>query len=127
MDKFKTKIKNIMSDKHKYRYLIPDFVKKGVICSLIVSLMIFGIYLFGSIPDPGFTDNALFMLLRLLYYSSLLLMAFSLFALGLRIHLLVYNPSLRAVFGLFTYFFTGVLGAFFVMLNSLIVTFAAGN
>ena len=121
------KIKELLTDKNKYRYFIPAFVKKGVISTLIISLMIFGIYLFGSIPDPGFTDDALFMLLQLLYYSSFLLMAFSLFALGLRIQLLVYNPSLRAVLGLFTYFFSGVLGAFFVMLYSLIETFAAGN
>ena len=128
MDKLEKskKIKEKFTNKRFYRWFLPSFVKKGVITTLITSFMIFGIYLFGSMLDPGFTDSALFFLLRLLYYSSLLLLAFSLFALGLRIHLLVYNPSLRAVFGLFTYFFSGILGAFFAMLSSLIDAISSG-
>jgi len=115
-----------LPNKHFYKWFIPNFVKKGVVTTLIASLMIFGIYLFGSMLNPGFTDGALFFLLDLLYYTSLILLVLSLFALGLRIHLLVYNPGARAVLGLFTYFFSGVLGAFLAMLSSLIEAISSG-
>ncbi|MCL2139974.1 MAG: hypothetical protein FWH41_10660 [Treponema sp.] len=109
------------------RWFLVGFIKKSVISAFILSMVIFIIYLYGSIIEPGFSDETIFLLLRLLQYSSILLCAFSLYALGFRVHLLVNHPSRRAVFGLVIYFFTGLLGAFFAVLNTLIFAVTAGN
>jgi len=109
------------------RWIFADFVKKGVQAALALSLLIFAVYLSGSMPDPGFSDPLLFLLLRLLRYASLLLCAFSLFALGFSVHRLVYHPCIRNVLGLCFYFLTGILGAGFAMLNSVIIAASGGN
>ena len=109
------------------RWIFFDFAKKGVGCSLALSLIIFAIYMAGSIPDPGFADRILFFLLRMLRYSSLLSCAFSLFALGFSVHRLVYHPSLRNTLGLCFYFVTAVIGANFALFGSLIVAATEGN
>jgi hypothetical protein len=77
-------------------------------------------------PDPGFSDRLLFLLLWLLRYSALLLCAFSLFALGFSVHRLVHRLSARNILALFFYFATGLLGAGFAMLNSMIIATAGG-
>jgi hypothetical protein len=89
-------------------------------------LAIFALYTGGSVPDPGFSDRLLFLLLRLLQISSLLLCAFSLFFLAFSVRRLVYHPNLRNTLWLIAYFFTGILGAGLAMLNSLIFA-AAGS
>jgi hypothetical protein len=102
-------------------------VTKGVHGTLALSLTIFAVYLVGSMPDPGFSDRLLFLLLRLLRYSSLLLCAFSLFALGFSVHRLVHYPKLRNILALVAYFAVGILGATFAMFDSFIVAAAEGN
>ena len=101
--------------------------RKGVFYSLIITLAIFALYIIGSLPDPGIPDHLLFLLLRLLWFSSLLLCIFSLFAMGHRVRRLVYHPSLRNILGLFRYFLSGLLGAGLVMFNSFIIAASSGN
>jgi len=109
------------------RWIFADLVKKGVRAALALSLVIFIVYLSGNIPDPGFPDHLLFLLLQLLRYTSLLLCAFSLFALGFSVHHLVYSPCIRNALSLCFYFLTGILGAGIAMLNSMIIAAAGGN
>ena len=109
------------------RWHFAVFAKNGVRYSLLLTLAIFIVYTAGSMPDPGFPDRILFFLLQLLQYSSLLLCAFSLFAMGFRIRRLVYYPSLRNGMGLLLYFLAGILGAGLAMLNSLIVAVSGGH
>ena len=111
---------------HGRRWIFADLVSKGLKYTLVLTLGIFAVYTAGSIPDPGFSDRLLFLLLRLLRYSSLLLCAFSLCALGFSVRRLVYNPSLRNAFGLLVYFLIGLLGAGLAMLNSFIIAAAGG-
>ncbi|MDR0456675.1 MAG: hypothetical protein LBH20_08355 [Treponema sp.] len=109
------------------RWIFEDFVKKGVWAALLLSLLIFIVYMAGSMPDPGFSDGLLFLLLRLLQYASLLLGVFALFALGFSVRRLVYHPCLRNALGLCFYFFVGILGAGFAMINSVIIAASGGN
>jgi hypothetical protein len=108
------------------RWIVSDFAKKGVRYSLILALAIFALYMGGSIPDPGFSDRLLFFLLWLLQIASLLLCAFSLFALAFSVRRLVHHPSLRNGLWLVAYFLTGILGAGLAMLNTLIFAAAGG-
>jgi hypothetical protein len=109
------------------RWIFTDLVRKGVRVTLALALFIFAVYLAGSMPDPGFSDRVLFLLLLLLRYASLLLCAFSLFALGFSVRRLVYHPCVRSTLSLCFYFFTGILGAGFAMLNSMIIAASGGN
>jgi hypothetical protein len=109
------------------RWLFAVLARNGVRYTLLLTLAIFTVYTAGSMPDPGFPDRILFLLLRLLQYSSLLLCAFSLLAMGIRIRRLVYYPSLRNGIGLLLYFLAGILGAGLAMLNSLIVAVSGGH
>jgi len=109
------------------RWIFSDFVQKGLRYSLALSLAIFAFYMAGSIPDLGLPDRVLFLLLRVLRYSSLLSCAFSLFALGASVRRLVYQPSLRSAFGLLVSFFISLLSASLAMLDSFIVAATGGN
>jgi len=109
------------------RWIFADFVRKGVLAALALLALIFAVYLSGSIPDPGFSDPLLFLLLRLLRYASWLLCAFSLCAMSFSVRRLVYHPCIRSALGISFYFFTGILGAGFAMLNSMIIAAAGGN
>jgi len=101
--------------------------KKGVFYSLFATLFILTLYVIGGIPDPGIPDGLIFLLLRLLWYSSLLLCIFSLFALGSKIRRLVFHPGLRNALVLCFYFFTGLLGAGLAIVSSFIVAASRGN
>jgi hypothetical protein len=109
------------------RWIFASFARKGVQVTLALSCVAFAVYLGGSMPDPGFSDRLLFLLLWLLRYSALLLCAFSLFAMGFSAHRLVHRFYLRNILGLFFYFATAILGAGFVILNSMIIATAGGN
>jgi len=109
------------------RWIFVDFVRKGVRVALALALLIFAVYLAGSMPDPGFSDRMLFLLLRLLWFASLLLCAFSLFALGFSVRRMVNYPNVRNALSLCFYFLTGLLGAVFAMLNSMIIAASGGN
>jgi hypothetical protein len=109
------------------RWAFADYAKKGVQVSLVLSLVIFAMYLVGSLPDPGFSDYLLFVILRMLRYASLLLLAFSVFALGFSVPRLVNYPQLRNALWLFFYFSVGMLGAILAMLDSFMVAAAGGN
>jgi hypothetical protein len=111
--------------KHR-RWIFSSFVKKGVRLTLVLSLFIFGLYTAGSIPDPGFSDRTLFLLLQLLRYISLFLCVFSLFAMGFRVRRFVIHPHLHNIPGILFYFGIGMLGAFLAMLNSLIIVTTGG-
>ena len=114
-------------NRKRRRWVFAGYVAKGVQAALVLSLVVFAMYLVGSIPDPGFSDYLLFALLRLLRYLSLLLCAFSLLAMGFSVHRLAHFLKLRNVLGLFFYFLTGMLGALLSMLDSFMVVAAKGN
>jgi hypothetical protein len=109
------------------RWIISGYVKNGVLVTLGLSLAILALYMAGCMPDTGFSDNTLFLLLRLLRYSSLLLSAFSLFAMAYKVKGLFNRPGIKSVLSLLFYFFIGVLGAGFAMLYSFIVAASEGN
>jgi hypothetical protein len=121
--KLKENLKNAM----ERRWIISGYVKNGVLFNLGLSLAIFALYLAGSMPDPGFSDKTLFLLLRLLRYSSLILSAFSLFAMGYSVQRMVNNPGLRNALILFAYFVIGMFGAGLAMLYSFITAASEGN
>jgi hypothetical protein len=98
-----------------------------VFYSLIATVAIFVLYIIAGIPEPGISDRSLFLLLRLLWYSSILLCVFSLFAMGLKIRRLVFRPSLRNIVGLFLYFLSGLFGAALAIFNSFIIAASSGN
>jgi len=128
MDKLESDSTKITAPgKHGRRWIFAGYARKGVRISLALSFAIFAVYLFGSVPDPGFSDRLLFFLLRLLRYTSLMLCAFSFFSLGFSVHRLVHFPGLRNTLILFFYFVVGILGAFLSMLNSFIVVATGGN
>ena len=109
------------------RWIFAGFVRKGVKAALALTFIIFAIYLYSSLLEPGVSDRLLFTLLQLLRYSSLLLCAVSLFALGFSVHRLVNRPTVRNFLSLFFYFAAATLGAGFAMLNSMIIAAAGGN
>jgi hypothetical protein len=109
------------------RWVFAGFAGKGVRAAFVLTLVIFVVYLAGSIPDPGFSDRVLFLLLRMLQFSSLLLCAFSLFALAFSVHHMVLSPGVRNVLRLCLYFMTAMLGAGFALLNSMIIAVAGGT
>jgi len=109
------------------RWIISGFVRNGVLFALLLSIAIFILYMVGSLPDMGFSDNTLFLLLRLLRYSSLLLCAFSLLSMSYSVQRIVNNPGLKNALILFSYFIIGLLGAGFAMLYSFIAAASEGN
>lgn len=109
------------------RWVFANFFGKGAVCTLILSIAIFTLYMIGSLPDPGFSDQLLFFLLQILQYSSLMLCVFAFFATGFRVHQLVHNPSLRNAILLLLYFLAGLFGASLVTLNSFIIAASTGN
>jgi hypothetical protein len=113
--------------KQDRRWIFAGYARKGVRVFLVLSLAVFAVYLFGSIPDPGFSDRLLFFLLRLLRYTSLMLCAFSFFALGFSVHRLVLFPGWRSALSLVFNFVVGLLGAVLSMLDSFIVVATGGN
>jgi hypothetical protein len=120
-------IKENWKDAMERRWIISGFVRNGVLVTFVLSLAILALYMTGSMPDTGFSDNTLFLLLRLLRYSSLLLCAFSLFAMGYSVQRMVNNPGIKNALGLFSYFIIGLLGAGLAMLYSFIVAASEGN
>jgi len=109
------------------RWIISGFVRNGVLITLGFSLAILALYMAGSMPDTDFSDNTLFLLLRLLRYSSLLLCAFSLLAMAYSVKRIVNRPGIRNGLSLFFYFITGFLGAGLAMFYSFIVAASEGN
>ena len=109
------------------RWIFALLFKHGVLYSLALSVIIFTAYMIGSMPDPGISDRILFILLRLLWYSSLLLCFFSLFAMGAKVRHLVYYPSFRSAVSLFLYFAAAILGAALAIINSFIIATTGGN
>jgi len=126
-DKQPPDIKENWKDVIERRWIISGFVRNGVLVTFGLSLAIFALYMAGSMPDTGFSDNTLFLLLRLLRYSSLLLCAFSLFAMGYSVQRMVNRPGIKNALGLFFYFIIGLLGAGLAMLYSFIVAASEGN
>ena len=114
-------------DERNRKWIFAGYARKGVHISLALSLTVFTVYLFGSMPDPGFSDRLLFFLLRLLRYTSLLLCAFSFFALGFSVHRLVHFPGMRNALNMVFNFAVGLLGAILSMLDSFIVVATGGN
>jgi len=108
-------------------WIITGFVRNGVIVTFGLSLAILALYMTGSLPDTGFSDNALFLLLRLLRYSSLILCVFALFAMGYSVQCMVNNPGARNAFRIFIYFVIALLGAGLAMLYSFIAAASEGN
>jgi len=120
-------IKENWKDAIERRWIISGFVRNGVIASSGLSIAILALYIAGSMPDTGFSDSTLFLLLRLLRYSSLLLCAFSLFAMGYSVQRMVNHPGIKNALRLFLYFIIGLLGAGLAMLYSFIVAASEGN
>jgi hypothetical protein len=126
-DKQPPDIKENWKEVMERRWVISGFVRNGVLVTLGLSLAILALYMAGSMPDTGFSDNTLFLLLRLLRYSSLLLCAFTLFAMAYSVKRMVNNPGIKNVFRMFIYFIIGLLGAGLAMLYSFIVAASEGN
>ena len=120
-------IKENWQDAIERRWIVSGFVRNGVIVTFGLSLAIFALYMAGSMPDTGFSDNALFLLLRLLRYSSLILCAFALFAMAYSVKRLVNNPGVRNAFRIFIYFVIALIGAGLAMFYSFIVAASEGN
>ena len=121
------KIKENWKDAIERRWIISGFVRNGVLLAFILSIALFTIYLTGSKPDTGFSDNTLFLLLRLLRYSSLLLCAFSLLAMSYSVQRMVNKPGFKSALIMFLYFIIGLLGAGLAMLYSFIAAASEGN
>ena len=126
-DKQPPDIKENWTDVVERRWIISGFVRNGVIVTLGLSLVILILYMAGSMPDTDFSDNTLFLFLRLLRYSSLLLCVFSLFAMAYSVRRMVNHPGIRNALRLFVYFIIGLLGAGLAMLYSFIVAASEGN
>jgi len=109
------------------KWIVSGFARNGVLATLGLSLAILALYMIGSMPDTSFSDNALFLLLRLLRYSSLILCAFSLFAMSYSVRRIVDHPGIKSALSLFFYFIVGLLGAGLAMLYSFIVAASEGN
>jgi len=109
------------------RWIISGFVRNGVIVIFGLSLAILALYMAGSMPDTGFSDNTLFLLLWLLRYSSLLLCAFSLLAMGYSVQRMVNKPGIKNALRIFVFFIIGLLGAGLAMFYSFIVAASEGN
>jgi type VI protein secretion system component VasF len=120
-------IKENWKDAIEHRWIITGFLRNGVILAFGLSLFILALYMTGSMPDTGFSDNALFLLLRLLRYSSLIHCAFALFAMAYSVRRMVNNPGLRNAFRIFIYFVIAMIGAGLAMLYSFIVAASEGN
>ena len=101
--------------------------KHGVLYSLAFSLLILAAYTVGSIYDPAVSDRILFLMLRLLWYSSLLLCLFSLISMGAKVRRMVYNPGIRNALGLLSYFTASLFGAAIAIISSFIVAASGGN
>lgn len=106
---------------------IPGTIRGGVILSLVLSAATVVLYIAGSAPDSGFSDETQFLLLRILRYLSLVLIVFSLCAAGFSVRLMVLRPRPRYLAGMALYLLTGILGAALVILNSVIMVAAGGN
>jgi hypothetical protein len=126
-DKQPPDIKENWKDVMERRWIISGLVRSGVLVTFALSLAILALYMIGSMPDTGFSDNTLFLFLRLLRYSSLLLCAFSLFAMGYSVQRMVNHPGIRNALGLFLYFIIGLLGAGLATLYSFIAAASEGN
>jgi len=109
------------------RWIISGFVRNGVLVTFGISLAILTLYMAGSMPDTDFSDNTLFLFLRLLRYSSLILCAFAIFAMGYSVQRMVNNPGIKNAFRIFFYFIIGLIGAGLAMLYSFIVAASEGN
>ena len=114
------------SKRRKRRHWVYHFIRNGFLSTLAVSVIVFVTYLTGSTLDRGFSDNMLFLLLRLLRYSSLLLSAFSVIAMGFSVVRLVYRPRVGITLLLIFCFITGILGAGLAILSSLIIATTGG-
>jgi len=126
-DKQPPDIKEHWKDALERRWIISGFVRNGVLATFGLSLVILALYMAGSMPDTGFSDNTLFMLLRLLRYSSLILCAFSLFAMAYSVQRMVNSPGIRNALSMLFYFIIGLLGAGLAILYSLIAAASEGN
>jgi hypothetical protein len=111
----------------RLRRYVPLVARGGTLASLVFCGFMLLLYTAASLPDPGFSDGVVFMLLRLLHYASLLLCLFSLGALALAVHRLVLGPSLGHVLRVCGYFISALAGAGLSMLNSFIVAATGGN
>jgi hypothetical protein len=120
-------IKENWKDAMERRWIISGFVRNGVLVTFGLSIAILALYTAGSMPDTGFSDNTLFLFLRLLRYSSLILCAFSLFAMAYSVQRMVNNPGIKNALSLFFYFIIGLLGAGLAMLYSFIAAASEGN
>jgi hypothetical protein len=108
-------------------WIFSIFVRTGTKLSIALALILLIIYAAGSIPDPGFSDSSLFMLLNLLRFSSVLLCTFSFFSMGYSVRRVVKRPSVRSVWSLIFYFSTGLISAATVLFYSFIVAVTQGN
>jgi len=121
------KIKEHWKDAIERRWIISGFVRNGVLATFILSLVIFTMYMVGSMPETGFSDKTLFLFLRLLHYSSLILCAFSILAMSYSVQRIVNKPGVKNALILFSYFLISLLGAGLAMLYSFIAAASEGN
>jgi hypothetical protein len=105
----------------------PWPVQAGLAASFVLLMIACALYLLGSAPDRAFSDETQFVLLRVARYLSILLLAFSLCALGFGVRQMVRRPRLRCLAVMALYALAGILGLVLLILNSVIEVAAGGN
>ena len=104
------------------------FVNKALVFSLVLSAFILAFYILsGVLPETGFTDQSLFVLLGILRYLSFLICVLSLCALGFSIRLIIRRPALKPALKIALYILAGIAGAGVAVLNMFIVAASGGN
>jgi hypothetical protein len=111
----------------RHKWNIRVIAGRGVQCALAFSGLMLALYMAGNIPDPGFPDRVMMLLVRVLRYSSLLLCVFSVCSLSFSVRHMIDHPRLRNALSIGFYFSTGILGAALSMLNSFIIAASGGN
>ena len=95
--------------------------------SLALSAAVLALYVLGSMPEQGFSDQALFALLRILRYLSLVVIVCSLCALVFTVRLMLRRPRIRCALRIGLYALCGIFGLALVILTAFILVAAGGN
>ena len=102
---------------------MPALVKRGLVISLVLSLITFVIYLSGA----DFTDEVLFLLLWILRFLSFLVCVFSLFLLAGSIRRIIHTHTAALVLAIALYFTSFLWGAGLIVFSAFIVAISGGN
>lgn len=105
----------------------PAMVRAWVVYALTLSVALFAIFIAGSMHDPGVSDSVLFLLLRLVRYSSIVLCALAVVAVWFGVRNIVSHPCVQNAIAIATNFFLILFGAGMAMVSHLIVEVVKGQ